>query len=108
MGLGKFGWGKYGTGKIWVRANMGPGLSKLDLGQIWDRANMAGQIWSRQTWPGKLGLGKYGLTPSERIHIEQNYFGQTWPLGLRVIYSIGSINIINCITVYGTYVNVIV
>ena len=63
MGLGKFGWGKYGTGQIWVRANMGPGLSKLDLGQIWDRANMAGQIWSGQTWPGKLGLGKYVLTP---------------------------------------------
>ena len=63
MGLGKFVWGKYGTGQIWVRANMGPGLSKLDLGQIWDRANMAGQIWSGQTWPGKLGLGKYGLTP---------------------------------------------
>ena len=56
MGLGKLGWGKNGTGQIWVGANMG-------LGKFGFRANLAGQTWSGQTWPGKLGLGKNGLTP---------------------------------------------
>ena len=56
MGLGKFGWGKNGTGQIWVGAN-------LALGKFGFRANLAGQTWSGQTWPGKLGLGKNGLTP---------------------------------------------
>ena len=58
MGLGKFGWGKNGTGQIWVGAN-------LALGKFGFRANLAGQTWSGQTWPGKLGLGKNGLTPSK-------------------------------------------
>ena len=49
MGLGKFGWGKNGTGQIWVGAN-------LALGKFGFRANLAGQTWSRQTWPGQKWL----------------------------------------------------
>ena len=60
MGLGKFGWGKNGTGQILVGAN-------LALGKFGFRANLAGQTRSGQTWPGKLGLGKNGLTPIFRV-----------------------------------------
>ena len=49
MGLGKFGWGKNGTGQIWVGAN-------LALGKFGFRANLAGQTWSGQTWPGQKWL----------------------------------------------------
>ena len=49
MGLGKFGWGKNGTGQIWVGANMG-------LGKFGFRANLAGQTWSGQTWAGQKWL----------------------------------------------------
>ena len=65
MGLGKFGWGKNGTGQIWVGAN-------LALGKFGFRANLAGQNWSGQTWPGKLGLGKNGLTPSQQLQMFVN------------------------------------
>ena len=68
MGLGKLGWGKNGTRQIWVGANMGLGLDKFGSVQIWVSgklgwANLAGQTWSGQTWPDKLGLGKNGSTP---------------------------------------------
>ena len=49
MGLGKLGWGKNGTGQIWVGANMG-------LGKFGFRANLAGQTWSGQTWAGQKWL----------------------------------------------------
>ena len=49
MGLGKFGWGKNGTGQIWVGAN-------LALGKFGFRANLAGQTWSGQTWAGQKWL----------------------------------------------------
>ena len=77
MGLGKFGWGKNGTGQIWVGAN-------LALGKFGFRANLAGQTWSGQTWPGKLGLGKNGLTPKRGLRqhyvskAKQKTFNLTW------------------------------
>ena len=43
MGLGKFGWGKNGTGQIWVGAN-------LALGKFGFWANLAGQTWAGQKW----------------------------------------------------------
>ena len=59
MVLGKFDWGKFGTGQILVGANMGPG--KFGLGQIWDRANLGlGQIWLGKFGPGKLGRANLG------------------------------------------------
>ena len=59
MGPEKFGWGKYGTGQIWVGANMG--LGKFGLGQIWDREKLGfGQIWLGKVGPGKLGRANLG------------------------------------------------
>ena len=66
MGLGKLGWGKNGTGQIWVWPE-----TNLALGKFGFRVNLAGQTWSGQTWAGQKWLD----TEMTLIGIENQMFG---------------------------------